>query len=497
VSPPEGRRRVAAGAAALAVLVAAIDAYVVVTILVPIVHDLGIPIDRLERATPIVTGYLLGYVAAMPLLGRLSDRLGRRPVIQGCLVAFAAGSTVSALARALPILVAGRVIQGAAGGALLPVTFALAGDLWAAERRAVPLGVLGAAQEVGSVLGPLSGAGIAALLGWRGVFWANLPLAAAAIVAVRWAVPPAARERERVPLALPSAALLAAALGAIVVGLSNDDPSVATLPPWGPWMLAAGGAAFAAFLVRERRRASLLDRADLRGRPFGAALGTSFLAGAALMVTLVDVPILAQTLLGRSTLGAALVLTRFLVPLPVGAVLGGLLSSRAGERPVALAGFLAAAAGYVLVAVSLPRLDVDLAVAGLGLGILVAPLAGVALRSTSPAQHGVASAGVVVSRMAGMLIGLAALAAWGLHRFAVLTAHLVAPLPFGIPAAEFARRLARYERAVQSALRAEYREVFLVTAAICLAGAALSTLIGATAPARTAAPSLDPSRSGS
>jgi MFS transporter, DHA2 family, triacylglyceride efflux pump len=496
----DSRRRVAAAACGVAVLLAALDAYVVVTILVAIVRDLQIPINRLERATPIVTGYLLGYVAAMPLLGRLSDRVGRRPVIEVCVAGFAAGSIVSALAGSLPVLVAGRVIQGAAGGALLPVTFALVGDLWDVSGRPLPLGALGAVQEAGSVLGPLYGAGIAALVGWRGLFWINVPLAVLAVLAVRWSLP-RTPGRTSTRLALPSGAILSLSLAALVVGLYNPHPDRAVLPAWGPWGLALGATGLATFAVVERRaRVPLLDRTGLRRVPFTAAMSTSFLSGAILMVTLVDVPLVAETVLGKSTVGAALVLTRFLAALPVGAVLGGYLASRLGERWIAVTGLAIAAAGYWLVAgwpldvlasrhalgpISVPRLDADLALAGIGLGLIIAPIASVALRSASASQHGVASSAVVVGRMTGMLLGIAALAAWGLHRFHQLTASLLPPLPVGLEPEEFARRLAAYERAVASALHTEYHEIFLITAAICLFAAVVSLALGSTGSAGT------------
>lgn len=486
------RRKSALAAGGTVVLLAALDAYVVVTVLIDIADSLNVPLNHLERATPVVTGFLLGYIAAMPLLGQLSDRYGRRPLIQLCLLVFALGSALTALAFSLPLVVAGRGLQGIAGGALLPITMALAGDLWDERERPVALGAVGAAQELGSALGPIYG-GLVALIpavslfgielgGWHAIFWINLPLAALVAIAVDYTVPHRPAQRVPVRVDVVGGALLALALALLVVGFYNPDPAQAVLPPWGVPVIGAGVLAGAVFVWWEiRSPVRLLDLTGTRKGPLLATLAVSFLTGAALLVTMVFVQFAAQTLLGLEPLPASLLLARFLIALPVAAVLGGWLARRFGDALVTVAGLAVAAAGYVLMsrwpvdlAAAGLMVDLSLIVAGAGLGLVIAPIAAAVLRVTSAAQHGVASAAVVVARMMGMLIGVAGVSAWGFYRFQSLTSHLDTPLPFGVEPAEYARRLADYTAKVKAALHVEYTEMFLVTAVLCVLGALLA-----------------------
>jgi MFS family permease len=188
--------RLLLGLAAVAVAFAAADTYVVVLALPDMMGSVGLSIDQLQRAAPIVSGFLLGYVAMLPLIGRIADLRGRTPVLVAALVVFAFGSLVTAAAYDLPSLVVGRFLQGVGGGGLVPVTLALVADLYPAERRGVPLGVVGAVQELGSVIGPLYGAVVLSFGSWRDIFWINLAagLVLAAAIATLGRTHPAAEQ---------------------------------------------------------------------------------------------------------------------------------------------------------------------------------------------------------------------------------------------------------------------------------------------------------------
>ncbi|MDQ4007124.1 MAG: MFS transporter [Actinomycetota bacterium] len=506
--PPEpsttaGARRTTLALAALAVAFAAADTYVVVLALPDMMAGVGLSIDQLQRAAPIVSGFLLGYVAMLPLIGRVADIRGRVPVLVFSLVVFALGSLLTATADGLGPMVFGRFLQGLGGGGLVPATLALVADLWPAEDRGVPLGVVGAVQEMGAVLGPLYGALVLALWPWPAIFWVNLVVGVALAVAIAavggahrvdldWVglaalalagtalvlllvapqalvvdvtfglawVPLAGNSAWLTPLALAGllatavfvtrdltaarplldlrgigqvvrqtdvlgAVLLGAFLAGVVLAFATADPEVSVFSPQGPWYLACSALAAAGFWWRQRRAANpLVPRRTLAAPAAWGSLAVSFFVGAALIAALVDVPVFARlTTHPGSQLGAALVLLRFLLALPVGALTGGWLVRRYSAGLVTAAGMVASAGAFV----SMTRWDersldgfgatLSLVVCGLGFGLALAPVNAALLAATAPAVHGVSSALVVVARMVGMLVGISALTTIGLARF--------------------------------------------------------------------------------
>lgn len=273
--------------AAVAVAFAAADTYVVVLALPDMMTAAGLDIDQLQRAAPIVSGFLLGYVGVLPLIGRIADVRGRTPVLIGCLVVFALGSVITAAAYDLNSMVLGRFVQGVGGGGLVPATLALVADLWPVERRGLPLGVVGAVQELGSVLGPLYGALVLTLADWRAIFWLNTAVALA-LAAAFHAVGGRSRRRSA-----PRPDLLGVVLGLLALGcavLVMREPAalvtdvtygLAFLPVVGDgrWLSPVALAALALLVLFVARQATAA-RPLLDWRSWGATLPRVDLPGA-------------------------------------------------------------------------------------------------------------------------------------------------------------------------------------------------------------------------
>ncbi|MFC5267516.1 MFS transporter [Kribbella qitaiheensis] len=487
--------------ASIAVAFAAADTYVVVLALPDMMAGVGLSADQLQRAAPIVSGFLLGYIAVLPLIGRIADVVGRTPVLVGALLLFAVGSLITACAYDLSLVVTGRFLQGVGGGGLVPATLALVADLWPPEKRGLPLGVVGAVQELGSVLGPLLGAVVLAIADWRYIFWLNLvvavvlalllrgrhrpPISAAvgllACIALGLTLTAPDRLANGVTLGLPfvpftgesrlltpiglvtlvlavvwlalvlvknrsslrgllkqvdllGATLLALALAGIVLAFATANPEREVMAPAGPWLLVAAAVFAIAFALWQRRTAQAIVPPGLLGsKAAWGSLLVSFLVGAALIAALVDVPVFARTTQGGGQLAAALVLLRFLVALPVGAVVGGWLTRRYGLGLITGAGLALAGAMFVLMAFwERDALDhalatIALLLCGFGFGLALSPVNTAMLAATRPDSHGLVSALVVVARMVGMLVGVSALTAIGLRRYYTLVDDIPSP----------------------------------------------------------------------
>ena len=488
----------------MAVFVAALDQTMVLTVMPSIMRSLYIDVRNLNDAGWIITGYLLGYTVAMPLFGRLADVWGRRPMAIVALVLFMVGSAFCVFLNRLDLLVAARVVQAAGGGALVPIAMAAAADMFPPGRRALVLGIIGGAAEAGGVLGPIYGAGLAALWSWRLIFLVNVPLCLLLMVLCWRLLRPDAIHSSSATAEQPGiepsstggrgrwwqrgrvdyvgAALMALALAGVTIGLGTGTETVQTAggtnqagsaPVLWPW-LAVSAVAFVAFVLFERRHQRPLIRLDLFKRPpFAAANIAHLLVGAALIVGMVEIPLYANTLFHMTQIESGLLLIRLTLMIPVGAVVGGWLADLVGYRITAVLGFLIACGGYVLVSrwpidpagFTMTR---DLMISGLGFGLVIGPIGATVISSVGAKWMATGSALVTVSRMVGMVLGLSALSSWGVRRFNALAANIDTPLyrPSGLTDAQWQAMKDTAETATREALHTVFSEFFLIGAIV-------------------------------
>ena len=477
-------------------LIAALDQTVVVTVLPSVMRDLKVPITELDRASWIVTVYLLGYTAAMPLIGRIADVHGYSRVYRASLVVFALGTSLVAVAPNLEWMVAARVIQAVGGGATVPVGMAIAIAQLPPRRRGLALGIVAGAAEAGSMLGPAYGGAIVALFpaslpgallgsllpggSWRWIFWLNVPQAALIFLALLW-LPDRRNRDSRVDYL--GGVLLVATLVTLSLALSREG--LFTLTSVTPLVIGAVALLLAATLAVYWSPAGASLRARLPGRGQGrtwqpllapalfrsAAFLSSNLSqlmvGVSLIVAMVTVPLLANTVMGQTPITGAMWLLRMTAPIPVGAVIGGyllsvrvsLLGNGVGVRQLMVAGLALTAAGLFLAGgwqldLGEPELTLHLAMTGFGFGLVISPIMVRALGAVGEDYRGTAASLVVVSRMLGMTLGLAALSAWGVEHFQAMTDgwEFPVPQPGEAPGAAQARMVEYNDRLIAAGL---------------------------------------------
>ncbi len=375
--------KVAIAVICTAVFLTAIDQTVVVTALTYMSRDLSVPITQPNRLAWIVSGYLVGYVVAMPLMGRVADVFGRWRVFAVCLVLFLIGSLFSAISPilgspispdtttlfgalvaplygaiqwvlsllahvnvdtsspGLDVLVGARFLQAAGGGALVPLAMAVVSDLFGGSARGLALGLVGAVTEAGGVLGPVWGAWLTAHFGWQAIFTVNIPVTAALLAAGYFCIPRRGGPRESIDVL--GALLFGASLICLTVGLGQQTGapgtfSVAARVTANPVLILVALLLFGLFLLLEsRRRWPMVELAMFRRVPFAAAALLSFLTGAALIIVLVEIPLYMDSLLGYSAIGSGLALLRLTALIPIGALAGGWLTSRLNAPSAAAA----------------------------------------------------------------------------------------------------------------------------------------------------------------
>ena len=426
----------ALGFASLGVLLGGAELMVVAIALPSIVADFGGWAD-LGRVSWIVNAYLLAYVVAMPLAGRGADLWGALRLYVVALLLFVIGSAGAGLAplagpeNGLTVLIVGRVVQGFGGGALVPLSMALASHLFSGRSRAIALGVEGAATYIGMAIGPAYGAWV--LLGfslpipglhvapWQWIFLLNVPIAIVTLLLIYVFAGGVETPRVRGGIDLVGALLLTVALvagiGAITVTGERGwaDPIVAG----GLLVSALSVAAFTWYELRAR--SPLIDIRLFADRAFSSANLVSLLTGYTLATAVIGGPVFVNRVLFGTDAESAVALTALTLAIAVGALAGGVASGLLGERIVTVAGVAVSAVGLWLargwgVDTDLDRLVLDLAVFGIGFGLTVSPRATVAVEAAGAGAYGVASAMLQVTRTIGMSVGLALLTSIGQNR---------------------------------------------------------------------------------
>ncbi|BBX20307.1 MFS transporter [Mycolicibacterium duvalii] len=403
------RKAVILASCCLSLLIVSMDA-TIVNIAIPAIRaDLTATTAQIQWVVDI---YTLVLASLLMLSGAAGDRLGRRRVFQTGLTVFALGSLACSLAPTIEALIAARLLQGIGGSMLNPVALSIISQIFTGRaERARALGVWGGVVGISMALGPIVGGLLIETVGWRSVFWINLPICAAALVLTAVFVPESksATLRSVDPVGQGLAVLfLFGAVYTLIEGpvLGWSDARVLGIA-------AAATVALIAFLIYEARRTDpFLDLRFFRSIPFTAATVTAISAFAAWGAFLFMMSLYLQDERGFSAMHTGLIY----LPIALGALLfsplSGRLVARFGARPSLVAsGALIAAAASMLVSLTATTpvwsLTIVFAVFGIGFAMVNAPITNAAVSGMPLDRAGAASAVTSTSRQVGVSIGVA------------------------------------------------------------------------------------------
>ena len=452
-------------------------------------RELGTSIATIQW---VLTGYMLAFASVIPLSGWAAARFGARQVWIASLATFMLGSVLAGLAWSASALIVFRVIQGLGAGMLMPVGQAALAQAAGPARLGRVMSLFGLPMLLIPTLGPVIGGAIVEHASWRWIFYINVPVSAAAVLAaVRFL--PAVRPPAAPRLDLRGLVLLSPGIAAFLFGMSELGNGGTAASPRVIAGAAAGAALVAMFIWHASRRgpAALVDVSLFRRRGFATASATTFMLGVALFGSLILLPLYYQVVRGQSPLQVGLLL----VPQGVGAALAmplaGWLTDRRGARAVVPAGVVVAALGTLAYAqvgaqTSYWLLAAALLVIGLGIGSTIMPCMAAALQGLSREQTPAATSALnVIQRVSGAL-GTALLAVFLQRAIAAQTPRQHGDL----------QRIATLPRGqhlhLAPALASAFGSTFWIAVGLIAAALIPALLLPSRLPAASAAPHQDP-----
>ncbi|MFI9818956.1 MFS transporter [Streptomyces sp. NPDC052013] len=405
------RRLLVLAICCLSLLIVSLDNTVLNVALPAMQRDLHASTSGLQWA---IDAYTLVLAALLMLAGSTADRIGRKRVFMAGLVVFTLGSLLCSLAPNLEALVAFRMVQAVGGSMLNPVAMSIITNTFTDPReRARAIGVWGAVVGISMAAGPLVGGLLVDSVGWRSIFWVNLPVGLAALLLTLRFVPESRAGTARRPD--PVGQLLVIVLFGSLTYAIIEAPH-ASLPAIAPFAVLALVALTALLAYEPRRREPLIDLRFFRSAPFSGATVIAVSAFAALGGFLFLSTLYLQNVRGLTALDAGLWMLPMAVPTFLCAPLAGrLVGSRGPRLPLLIAGGAMTASGLLFALFEAETSNVTLFLGyvlfGVGFGFVNAPITNTAVSGMPRAQAGVASAVASTSRQLGQTLGVAVIGA--------------------------------------------------------------------------------------